>query len=206
MDRLFRVLVVVAVAAPAALGWGAGPAHAHGQREVNGISWTVGWAEEPAFVGFRNAVQLFLVRPGTEEPVEGAEETLEVEVGLGDETTERMPLRAVFDSPGEYRADLMPTAPGGYTFRFVGEVAGESVDESWTSPEDGFDVVEGTSQIAFPNPAPANAELAERIDAVEETAQDARDGLTLPRILGVAGVVLGLVALVLAVRPRGTRA
>lgn len=173
-------------------------AHAHGTRQVGDVEFVVGWAEEPAFVGFKNAVQLFLAGPD-EEPIEGAEETLEVEVSLGDAKTERLALRTVFESPGEYQADLIPTAPGGYTFRFVGELDGEDIDESFTSPEDGFDEVEGTGDVAFPNQAPSTSELVERLEAID---QETRDDLMLPRILGIAGVVLGLVALIFALRPR----
>ena len=196
-----RCSFVIASIAALSLGW-LTAAHAHGQRDVGELSFVVGWAEEPAFVGFRNAVQLFIERLETEEPVEGAEETLEVEVSIGNAKTERLALRTVFESPGEYRSDMIPTAPGGYTFRFVGEVEGEEIDESFASPEDGFNEVEGTAEVAFPNEAPSTSELAERLEGVEATASQAKDDLTLPRILGLAGVVFGLVALILAARPR----
>ena len=186
-----------------ALAWPA-DVYAHGTRQVGDVEFVVGWAEEPAFVGFKNGVQLFLA-DRDEEPIEGAEKTLEVEVSLGDAKTERLALRTVFESPGEYRADLIPTAPGGYTFRFVGEVEGEAIDESFESPKDGFDEVKGTADVAFPNEAPSTSELAERLEGVEAVADETKDDLTLPRILGLAGVVLGLVALILAARPRGAR-
>lgn len=201
MKRFLRAFAVLGVAVALTVGWGTS-ARAHGHREVGDIGFTVGWAEEPAFVGFKNAVQLVLARTD-EEPIEGAEKTLEVEVSLGEAKTERLELRTVFESPGEYQADLIPTAPGGYTFRFVGEINGEAIDESFTSPEDGFDEVQGASEVAFPNEAPSSSELAERLDAVEATANEAKDDVTLPRLLGLVGVVLGLVALIVAARPRG---
>ena len=194
----FAVLVGIS-----ALVWPAN-VHAHGTRQVGDVEFVVGWADEPAFVGFKNAVQLFLADPD-EDPIEGAEKTLEVEISLGDVKTERLALRTVFESPGEYQADLIPTAPGGYTFRFLGEVNGEAVDESFTSPKDGFDEVQGTGDVAFPNEAPSTSELTERLEGVEATANEAKDDLTPPRILGLAGVVLGLVALIVAARPRGAR-
>ncbi|MGH2758629.1 MAG: hypothetical protein ACRDKJ_03590 [Actinomycetota bacterium] len=200
MKRFSYVLILLAGATT--LVW-PGSVSAHGDRHVGDVTFTVGWADEPAFVGFKNGVQLFLAGPG-EAPIEGAEKTLEVEVSLGDVTTERLALRTVFESPGEYQADLIPTAPGGYTFRFLGEVEGEPVDESFESPDDGFDEVKGTNDVAFPNEAPSGAELADRIEGVEATANQVKDDLMLPRILGVAGVVLGLVALVAALRPRRT--
>lgn len=195
--RRFSCALVLS-AALGTLVW-APHAHAHGTRQVGDIEFVVGWADEPTFVGFKNAVHLFLTGPD-EEPIEGAENTLEVEVSLGEAKTDRLALRTVFESPGEYQADLIPTAPGGYTFRFVGEINGERIDESFTAPEDGFDEAKGTADIAFPNEAPSTSELAERLEGVEATADETRDDLMLPRILGLAGVVLGLVALILAVR------
>lgn len=204
MKQSLRVMAAFAAIALVAVGW-IPVAGAHGRREVGEIGFTVGWAEEPAFIGYKNAVQLFLARPD-DEPIEGAEETLEVEVSLGEVKTERLALRTVFESPGEYRADLIPTAPGGYAFRFVGEVDGEAIDESFTSPKDGFDEVQGTSDVAFPKAAPSTSELVERLEGIEATANDAQDDLILPRILSVVGIVLGLVALIAALRPREKRA
>jgi hypothetical protein len=201
MKRLPCAFAVLGISATLALGWSSS-AYAHGTRQVGDVEFVVGWAEEPAFVGFRNAVQLFLAGPD-EEPIEGAEETLDVEVSLGETSTEHLELRTVFESPGEYQSDLIPTAPGGYTFRFVGEIDGEAIDESFTSPEDGFDEVQGTGEVAFPNEAPSTSELTERLEGVEATANEAKDDLNLPRILGLVGVVLGLVALIVAARPRG---
>lgn len=184
---------IVTVAVAALVGASAGVAGAHGQREIGDLEWTVGWAEEPAYVGFRNAVQLRLARGGT--PVEGAEDDLEVEVILGDERTEALPLRAAFGSAGEYVADLIPTAPGDYTFHFTGTLDGENVDEAFTGSKDGFDEVRGTGEVSFPAAAPSAAELAQRIEGVERTAADARDAASLPRILSIAAIALAVIAL-----------
>lgn len=202
MKRSFVALAACALLA----GPLAGQAWAHGHREVGEIEWTVGWAEEPAFVGLKNGVQLVLTLGPDGPPVEGAEKDLRVVVSIGDEQTESLELRTVFESPGEYRADLIPTVPGDYTFRFTGTIDGEGVDESWTGSKDDFSQIEGTSDVTFPKAAPTNAELAERLEAVESTASDAEDAVMLPRILGIVGVVLALIALLVAGRPRRTRA
>ena len=202
MKHLLRAGFVLSLISAVVGGWGPGVASAHGHREVGENEWTVGWAEEPSFVGFKNGVQLFLENADG-DPVEGAEEDLKVVVSIGDEATDPLELRTVFDSPGEYRADLIPTAPGDYTFRFTGTVGDDEVDESWTGSRDGFDEVKGATEVAFPKAAPSSSELAERLDGVEATANDAQDDLALPRILAVAGIVLGLSALIVAARPRG---
>jgi hypothetical protein len=195
----FSIVAVLVVAGATAFARGAS---AHGDREVAGMQFTVGWANEPALAGQPNAVQLFIERAG--EPVEGAEESLNVTVSLGDETTDRLKLRSVFESPGEYRADLMPTVVGGYTFHFQGTVRDEDVDESFTSPEDGFDEVTGTSDIAFPAQAPTTTELAERVLDLEDEVEDAKSAAALPRTLAIVAIVLG--ALGLAAGLRRTRA
>jgi len=195
---LFALAVVVITVGPLAT-----TASAHGHRMVGEHEWTVGWAEEPAFVGFKNGVQLFLTQGPDGPPVEGAEKALKVTVSIGEEETEPLELRTVFDSPGEYQADLIPTVPGDYTFHFTGTIDGERVDESWTGSKDDFSQIEGTTEVNFPKAAPSNAELAERLEA---TANDAEDAVMLPRILAIVGVVLGLIALVVALRPRRSTA
>lgn len=189
MKRLF---VVAAIATLAMLG--ATPAFAHGHRAVGEVEFTVGWAVEPAIAGQPNAVQLIVERDGA--PVEGAEETLQVDVTLGDESTGKLPLRTVFDAPGEYRADLIPTATGGYTFHFTGKVGDEDVDQSFTSPKDGFDEVEGTSDIAFPDQAPTSSELAQRLATAEKAADDANSAAGLGRILAIVAIALAVVAFI----------
>lgn len=171
----------------------AGPALAHGSRESGPLTFTVGWAEEPTLVGFTNAVELILSRDGA--PVEGAVETLTVVVSVGDESTSPLALSPVFDAPGRYHADLIPTVPGDYTFRFTGTVDDQEVDESFTASEDGFDEVHTAAGIAFPREAPSTTELADRLDAVEETAKRAGgiDPLAMVALV-VAVVALGVTA------------
>jgi hypothetical protein len=201
MKRCLLAFASCATAAAFVVGPLAGIGYAHGTRGVADHKFIVGWAVEPAFVGFPNAVQLIVQEPdGT--PVEGVEKELRVEVSIGGEKTEPMELRTVFDSPGEYRADLMPTVPGGYTFRFFGDFEGAQVDESFESPKDGFNEVEGTSEIAFPKAAPSTTELAERLRGVENTANDAEDAIALPRTLAIVGIVVGAIALIVGARPR----
>lgn len=199
---LAACLMAVAVVAGPLVG----DASAHGRREVGEHEWTVGWADEPAFVGFKNGVQLFLSLGTDGPPVEGAEKDLKVVVSIGDRETDPLELRTVFDSPGEYRADLIPTVPGDYTFRFTGTIDGERVDESWTGSKDDFSEIEGTSEVTFPKAAPSNAELAERLEAVESTANNAEDAVVLPRTIAIVGVILGLIALVVAARPKRSTA
>jgi hypothetical protein len=169
---------------------GAAPALAHGHRGQGDMEFTVGWAIEPALVGQPNAVQLELVHDGA--PVAGAEKTLKVTVSIGSESTDPLQLDTVFDSPGEYRADVIPTVIGGYTFHFTGTVDGEKVDQTFVSPKDGFDEVEGTSDIAFPKKAPTNTELAEKLASVQREAADANTAAVRARFIGFVGVLIAI--------------
>ena len=80
---------------------------------------------EPAYEGQKNGVSLRVTkRDSITEPVEGLEDTLQVEVThLPSDTSREMPLRTIFGDPGHYTADLIPTAPGHYRFRFFGTCA-----------------------------------------------------------------------------------
>jgi hypothetical protein len=169
------------------------PALAHGDRGVGDKKFTVGWATEPPIAGQPNAVQLFLEHDG--KPALGAENTIKVTVGVGGKTSDPLKLRTVFDSPGEYRADLIPTVVGGYTFHFTGTLEGEKVDQSFTAPKDGFDEVEGTSDLAFPKAAPTTTELAERVVSMQNDLDDAKASVGLPRVLAIVALALAVVAL-----------
>jgi hypothetical protein len=179
---------------------GAAPAFAHGTRTEGELALTVGWANEPALVGQPNAVQLEIARDG--EPVLGAEETLKVAVLVGSESTDPLALRAVFDAPGEYRADIIPTVVGGYTFRFTGKVGDADIDRSFSSRKDGFDEVTGTTEIAFPKQAPSTTELASKLAAVQRDAEDAKSSVATARMLGIGGLVVGIAGVALAISRR----
>ncbi len=155
-------------------------------------------------------------------------DALTVEVIKGtDKTT--LPLVAnfrvgAFGTPGDYRAWLTPTRPGAYTFRLVGTVRGQKVDETFSSSKTTFNDVEDVTTIAFPAKDPSTGQLATRIDrevprldTAVNKAEDAADGarmlalagFTVGVLLGLAGAVLGLLGLVagvgalVAVRRRG---
>lgn len=83
------------------------------------------------------------------EVVEGAEETLQLEVSFGDQS-KVLRLRAVYGEPGNYTADLIPTLPGDYSFRLTGTINGTEVDEVFSSADGEFSTVEPIEDIQFP--------------------------------------------------------
>lgn len=199
---------------------GAQPAAAHETREVGSYLFTVGWIEEPAFASLPNAVSLRIRDAATEEGIEDVD-GLEVDVTYGDETLTAA-LRPVFNDPGHYKYDIVPTRPGTWEFRFYGTVGDLEVDETFTSGPETFNDLQELAAVSFPQADPSTAELAERlerevarmdetsasdVDAPEEAASgdeaaagDTSDGVA--RTTGIVALVLGAAGLLLGLRRR----
>jgi hypothetical protein len=191
---------------------GAAPAFAHEGRRLGDLEMEVGWGTEPAYSGEVNSVQILLVHDG--KPVVDLGDTLDVEVTFGDQT-QKFPLEPFFEqgesgTPGDYRAWLIPTAPGQYSFHFTGTIDGEDVDETFTSGPTTFDDVNNPQSVEFPVQQPSTGELAERIDRVEPRlanaigdvqadAQSAADDASSAKTFGLIGILVGLIGLVVAV-------
>lgn len=138
---------------------------AHEQRNIGDLEAVVGWGTEPAYAGTINSVQLILVHGG-EPVVKGVD--VEVEVIFGEESTtltmEPDFVVGVFGEPGDYRAFLVPTRPGDYTFHFTGSIQGEEFDEEFSSGPETFDPIGDPAEISFPAQDPSNAQLAEALE------------------------------------------
>jgi hypothetical protein len=180
------------------------PAGAHEVREVGELTFVVGWAEEPAFSGFKNAVELIVSRG--DKPVEGAE--LEVEVIFGkkssDVVSQPLLLEPAFGAPGEYHASLIPTRPGTYTFHVTGTVPqGGRVDEFFTSGEETFDDVHDPAEAQFPVKDPTIGQLAAAVEQLTQSLNQGSgetstgDGGS-SQVLAIVGIALGGLALILA--------
>lgn len=152
---LLAVAAALAVALTAVFAGGGFRAEAHEHRDVAGqYEFGVGFIAEPAFVGQQNGLSLEIstLDPsgGTaSDPVEGAEETLTVEVGFGD-LTMPIELEPVYNEPGLYRAIFFPTAPGDYSFHITGTLGDTAIDETFTSADGQFDTVQDTTPLMFP--------------------------------------------------------
>ena len=159
-------------------------------------------------------------------PVEGLAETLQVEVTHVPSGASRiMVLRAVFQAPGDYTADLIPTAPGVYQVRVFGSIEETAVDETFVSAGGGggFSDVVSKTDLYFPEPLAEIRELESAVRGAVAAAQEAQDaalaassdtdsedgdsGNTLAIVaivLGAAGAVAGSAAGIVAVRRRGS--
>ena len=217
--RKAALLALVALAASLASG---AAILAHDHRSVGDYEFTVGFAEEPAVEGLANGVSLKVEKSATSHghgtgaghggtshdhgelaPVEGLEQTLQVEVThLGTGVSKSMRLRAVIGQPGQYRADLIPTASGGYRFRFFGTVEGHPVDESFESGPNTFDFVSPAGDLHFPDRQATVREIEGAVRGAQSSsleAQDAAieasDSASAASMLGIAGVVLGVLGI-----------
>lgn len=183
-----------------------GVAFAHEHRHVGPYEMTVGWSDEPTFAGFKNGVQLIL--RASEKPVLDLGDTLKVEVMFGNDKIGPLPLERAFGktfgTPGDYRAPLIPTRAGTYTFHFIGAIKGEKVDQSFTCSEKTFDCAGDSSEIEFPAKDPSRADLAGRIERlgprIEAVQAAASEGISTSRTLAIVGILLAAVALVVSFR------
>ncbi len=191
-QRLGRAAVLAVALAMIA---GIGTTVAHEVREVGGLTFVVGFLDEPVYSGQKSGLELRV--PRGEEPVEGLEETLQAEVSFDDRVRE-LPLSPVFDEAGAYRSVFVPTAAGQYTFHIVGTVNGQEIDESFTSGPDTFSEVQDVAGGQFPVVLPAAGDTARDAEAGAAAAGTA----TLALVIGGAGLVAGLVAIGLSVARR----
>ncbi len=134
-------------------------------------------------------------------PVEDAYETLQVEVThIATGASKILNLRPLYNAPGEYAADLIPTAPGAYQFRFIGTIDGEQVEETFVSEGAGgdFDHVRSSVDLQFPVRLPEIREIEGAVRGAQNTAQQAQDtaisaddNASSAEVLAIVGIVLG---------------
>lgn len=206
---------------------------AHTPAEVGEFHLEIGWINEPALVGQPNAVQLIIRNHDDESPVTDlGPGDLRVVVSTAGQDSAPLLLTPAFDAEeregllGEYRAEVVPTAPGDYTFHFTGVIHDTAVDLSLASGEETFDPVVGSTDLEFPVKQPTLTEVATRLDRIDgrigalqsaapgadalvaanaaaEAASAAADrALLIGVVVGGAGLVLAIVALAMATRAR----
>jgi hypothetical protein len=151
--------------------------------------------------------------------VEGLERTLQVEITyVPSGAAKVLRLRTIYRDPGHYTADLIPTAPGQYRFRFIGSMAETAVNETFDSRAGGgqFDDVESSADIQFPERVPALREMQSAVRGTQQAAQQAEDTALAARaglasaqtfaiigtVLGALGIVTGVGAVMVATRKR----
>ena len=212
MSRYWRA-VAAALALSLTLALGAGVVAAHEERDTHDYILDVGFLVEPAFEGVKNGVYLSVTKPaaaggghhggGPTVAVEGVHETVRVEVThVPTGKSVELGLRPIAGSPGEYTADLIPTAPGVYEMRFFGAIRGEAIDESFVSAGGGggFDDVIPASELQFPEVVRSAREIEAGVAGARNTARDAEDSAieagdaaSMATTLALVGIALGAV-------------
>ncbi|MCP4417101.1 MAG: hypothetical protein GY805_10790 [Chloroflexi bacterium] len=157
---------------------------AHTRTEVGPYAIVVGWLQEPAIVGERNALTIEITED--EQPFAGAEVTLDVEVLYAGRTW-RVNMNPT-ETPGLYTADLFPTVRGVYTVRLFGLLESTEVDVQ-IDPEEVFPA----SNLHFPQPLPDPIGLQEQIDLLQTELQTARRWSFVGVGAGGLGILLGFI-------------
>jgi hypothetical protein len=207
--RVLMALVALAAVPVLFIAASAGPASAHVLKTVGPYHLLIGFGNEPTYAGAQNSVFLLLTNAKTGAPIvdEGLGDTLKVEVGFG---TQRklLPLVSSFDpdsgqgTKGVYNAYFIPTAPGDYTFHLFGTIRGQKVNLTVKSSPTTFDSAHDPAAIEFPQQAPSNLQLAQRMNAesarlsaaVQAASTKASTGSTALAV-GIAGLVVGAAGL-----------
>ncbi|HKX17863.1 MAG TPA: hypothetical protein VJT33_07645 [bacterium] len=197
--------MIAAAAAAVLIGGAAGPAPAHERRTVGSINMTVGWGDEPTYAGLKNSVQVILTGKAG-KPIVDLTDTLKVEVRFGSQTTGPLDIERAFGRafgrPGDYRAQIIPTRPGTYSFHFTGTVDNQKIDQTFTSSDKTFDNVQDAGAIEFPVKDPSTADLSgrleresPRVDEAHAAAARATTVGTIGLVAGIAGIAVGLGAM-----------
>ena len=212
-------LVLAALAAAPAVA-------AHTHVHVGDFELSIGWANEPTYVGVPNGVEVTISDHDGEPVTDLGAGDITVVVSTADQSTAALPLEpafavGVFGTPGQYVADLLPTVPGDYTFQLSGSLHDETVDVTVTSGDDTFSPVQSSTEVEFPVKVPTLAEVAERLDRIDgrveglqgdaglaaganataASAFDAADrAVIVGALVGGAGLVVAVIALFVAWR------
>ncbi|MGH3444366.1 MAG: hypothetical protein ACRDPB_03225 [Nocardioidaceae bacterium] len=205
-------MLALLVAVPMVLvGATAGPASAHVLKTVGPYHLLIGFGDEPTFAGSQNSVFLLLTNAKTGAPIvdESLGDTLKVEVRFGTRHMQ-LPLVSSYDpdsgggTKGVYNAYFIPTVPGDYTFHLYGTIDKQKVDVSVKSSSTTFDSAHDPATIQFPQRAPSNVQLAQRLKA-ESARMSARThaaskesgsaSTSAALAVGIAGLVVGAAGL-----------
>jgi len=170
------------------------PAAAHEKHPVGRLQLTIGWEDEPEFTGSKNAVSVAVADAKGAAVSDAGGGSLSVEVIFGDERV-ALTLHPVWGRPGEFRAWLMPTRPGTYSFHVTGKIKEQPVDIRSTCSEKTFDCVSDASTLHFPVKDPSIGQLAESIGRALPRADRAVAEAARARTLGIAALAAAVLAL-----------
>lgn len=125
---------------------------------------------------------------------------------LSTNISKTMDMLEVQEDPGHYLAEFIPTATGDYSVRFIGDIEGVAVDETFQSGPETFDTVQPADPIQFPNVLPSGRELEnatrgalDTARTAESSASDAAGTANLAIILAIVGISAGIVGIAVGI-------
>lgn len=185
-----RALVMIA-GGVGLLAGASGTAEAHERRAVGAFQFSVGFMVEPAYEGQKNGVDLRVTSDG--QPVVDVEKTLHVEIMHVESNQKRtQPLRTIFNDPGHYTSDVLPTATGVVRLRFFGTIGGAAIDETFESGPGRFGSIEPSVDLQFPVRVATAREVEAGVRGATEAAAEAESAANAARRLALAGLVTGV--------------
>jgi hypothetical protein len=189
-------------------------AHEHRQVLIDDVNteWTVGWFVEPAYVDQPNKVSLRVALSEGEHQEEhdeemheetanallGLEKVLQVEVVTGGKAI-TLDLDPAWMDPGHYVAEIVPTVPGTYVFRFFGNVNGTQVDQSFDCSDGMFDCIQLLSDVQFPEQLQSSRDLQTGLKNIGEELIAIRSEISSVYLIGIAGIIAGVAGMALGV-------
>jgi hypothetical protein len=198
-----RCAAVAAIlgAAVLALLPGESPAHEHRAVGNGAFQVEVGWENEPAVEGDKNALTVQIVRAdAANSPVENADRTLRAEVRQGTQTRQ-LTLSPVPQQPGEYRSEFVPTRGGDYIFTLTGAIDNVQIREQFDTADGKIDSIRPLADQQFPVVAGGPADVASAVRSAQADAQTARTIGLVGIGIAVLGLLTALVALIRSNRP-----
>ena len=192
-----RIALIAALAAVAV----STTAGAHERKVVGRYQLVIGWGDEPAFSGMKNAIEIDVTDSAGTPVTDLGGGTLSVEVIYGEQRV-TLPLRPVRQPPGKFRAFLVPTRAGTYTFHISGTIKGEALDVSSTCSDTTFACVGDVADLHFPVKDPSPGQLADRLSRGLPRAEDAASAASVARGIGFAAIALAAVAIAVAMIKR----
>jgi len=171
-------------------------AGAHERKEVGDYRLVIGWGDEPAFSGLKNAIEVDVADKSGQPVAEGA--TLTVDVSFGGEHL-MLPLRPVRTQPGKLRAVLLPTRAGTYSFHITGNVKAQAIDVTSTCGNGTFACIADLAEIQFPVKDPSAGQLADRMSRELTRAGTATTAAGNARTLSLAALAGAVIAVAMVV-------
>lgn len=121
-------------------------AMARESRTVGDLEFNVGFMTEPPIQSDTNGLRVQITQGG--EPVEGIAETLQAQAIFGDQAR-NLPLMSTGE-PGVYTSVFIPTQAGEYSFRLLGTINDQEIDETFHSSPEGVPLVAARTDYEFP--------------------------------------------------------